>query len=953
MVAVLVTLCSFLAFGVTLACSVHYRRTEKADRAATPGWLKQTAYARALKHDLHPVLSLHTVLHTLRNRWSLAGATIPGPVAGDPFDMTQRFLVVLTAGMVSLGVTAAFGAPWRQESCLAPCSAQCYSVTLTDQTQIEWTIRSDRQEIYHRADMSFGDCDEECAPYTSVPVQLPPSIIVVAVICAQIACSILDSLFRWLSEPYLAYLAPEHVESVTVRACGWFRAWLPVAVTFDFCGMLAEEFRGVLYICWHRSAEKREHDYTKRAFDGKLAVSMPHGDEEYGKNGITGNHTYEVGIRKFHRRLYPSSWTAAALPYGFATVLATTSFGLAVAGSSAVGGGCEVWSTAWLECAATAAFVQLAIVDPAIAVIRMLAADILHVGRWKKVVPVVREFTTEEIQSLFEELDTNNSGALERDEVLELCKKLESGLLGVQFSEDDLEGAWVEMDADGKGDVSLGEFLAWWSDSGSGNLGAVGGAVTKVLDGSAVDPTGIGTVAVWHDRLEKALEEADSGRIMRLRVQVVGCAGLPPKDMLGRNDVFASLEMIGAFEVMEEPLKRTTTVHNGGSDPRWPSGYQTLAFDTLEVPHELEVVVFDEDVDSADDLIGAVTVSLPFPKGKPAYGDADHGIIYLQAWHALIDERGYPAGSILLKIHWAPKDLTTEKDAAAMEHEARELDAEEQGLHGGDKGQLLAIGYAMFDDKGGHEIEEWKQHEDQGITVGVRGHACDSVRKLVGNREALAFHMIQEVLNPFRTNRMNKKQRKRLNVVLTEFVEQQSEAAHRGSRDWLMSAASAHVKANAETDSEDSEEEEEAGGVPGSTGAGDEDGDEEESIRPRHRDRHHDHHGGASGQAAYMYGHAAHKAAAKKVREKPKEEPKAKPRPGTATRVRGMANAVQADESMHLVFREQAAAKLQLLKSLYDESLISAAIASARQEKVFQEMDKAGVSYAGLGHRYL
>ena len=786
--------------------------------------------------------------------------------------------------------------------------------------------------------MTFGDCDEECAPNTSVPVELPSSVVAGAVICAQMTCSVLSSLFRWLTEPYLAYLAPEHVESVTVRACGWLRNWLPVAATFDFCGMLTEELREVCRMCRHRKVAKRQHDYTKRAFAGKLAVSMEHGDEKYGKDGIHSD-TYAVGIRTFHRRLYPSSWKAAAIPYGLAAALATTSFGLAVAGSSALGGGCEVWSTAWLECAATAAVVQLVIVDPAIAIFRMLAADILHVGRWKKVVPDVREFTTEEIQSLFEELDTNNSGALERNEVLALCKKLESGLLGVQFSEDDLEGAWVEMDTDGKGDVSLGEFLAWWSDSGSGNLGAVGDAVTKVLDGSAVDPTGVGTVAVWQDRLEKALEEADAGRIMRLRVQVVGCAGLPPKDMLGRNDVFASLEMIGAFEVMEDPLKRTTTVHDGGSEPRWPAGGQTLVFDTLEVPRELEVVVFDEDVGSADDLIGAVTVSLE-GKGldKPAFGGEDHGKVYIEeAWHALKDERGYGSGSILLRIHWGAKDLTAEKDAAAMEHEARELDAEEQGLRDGDKGQLLAIGDALFDDKGEHEIEEWKQHADQGITLGIRGHACDSVRKLVGNREALAFHMVQEVLNPFRTNknRMNKKQRKRLNIVLTEFVERQSEAAHRGSRDWLINAASAHVKANAETDSEDSEDEEEeeeeedAGGVPGSTGAGD-DG-EEDSARPGHRDRHHGHH------------------IAKRTRDKPN----ARPRPRTARRVRDMANAVQADESLHLVFREQAAAKLQLLKSLYDESLISAAIASARQEKVFQEMEKAGVSYAGLGHRYL
>ena len=227
---------------------------------------------------------------------------------------------------------------------------------------------------------------------------------------------------------------------------------------------------------------------------------MPHGDEKYGKEGIQSD-TYQVGIRTFHKRLYPSSWAAAAIPYGVSAAVAMVCFGLAIAGSTAAGGGCEVWCKAWLRSAAAVALLQLVIVDPAIAIGRMLVADCLHVGRWKKVVPEVKQFTTEEISSLFEELDTNNSGVLERNEVLALCKKLESGLLGVQFSQDDLEGAWHEMDADGKGDVSLGEFLAWWNSSGSGNLGTVGSAVTKVLDGSAVDPTGLGTVAVWQSKL--------------------------------------------------------------------------------------------------------------------------------------------------------------------------------------------------------------------------------------------------------------------------------------------------------------------------------------------------------------------------------------------------------------------------------------------------------------------
>ena len=217
---------------------------------------------------------------------------------------------------------------------------------------------------------------------------------------------------------------------------------------------------------------------------------------------------------------------------------------------------------------------------------------------------------------------------------------------------------------------------------------------------------------------------------MRLRVQVVGCSDLPPKDIGGRNDVYASLEMIGAFELMEEPVKRTVTLHNSRSDPCWPAGGQTLVFDTLEIPRELEVVVYDEDVATADDLIGTATISLE-GKGlaKPSFGGEEHGKAYQETgWHALTDERGFAAGSVMLRIHWAARDLTAGKDAETMEKEYRELDATEQGLRDGDtvralyfplshsfshtnlkspraeQGALLAIGDAMFDDPGEHEV---------------------------------------------------------------------------------------------------------------------------------------------------------------------------------------------------------------------------------------------------------
>ena len=233
------------------------------------------------------------------------------------------------------------------------------------------------------------------------------------------------------------------------------------------------------------------------------------------------------------------------------------------------------------------------------------------------------------------------------------------------------------------------------------------------------------------------------------------------------------------------------------------------------------------------------------------------------------------------------------------------------------------------------------------MSVGVRGHACTSVRQLIGAREALAFGMMTEVLNPFRTNRLTKRQRKRLNVVLTEFIARQSEAAHTGARDWLISAATAHVAPASADDTDDTDSDFSDGGekLPGSSAGGSSaTGGDAVAGRPGHRDRTRlpPLSGGEAGQAAYRAGQGGRR-----------ELPPAKPRPGTARRVRDMANSVQVDQRMALVFREQAAAKLQLLRRLWEENLISNAIATARQSKILQELSTAGISPAGLGFRYI
>ena len=90
---------------------------------------------------------------------------------------------------------------------------------------------------------------------------------------------------------------------------------------------------------------------------------------------------------------------------------------------------------------------------------------------------------------LFEEMDVDNSGKLEANEVrphehllLDICWLVGSGLTvecvrvqvaelykkarGTKLSKAKLQAAMAEMDADGNGEVELSEFQEWWAANG-------------------------------------------------------------------------------------------------------------------------------------------------------------------------------------------------------------------------------------------------------------------------------------------------------------------------------------------------------------------------------------------------------------------------------------------------------------------------------------------------------
>lgn len=71
----------------------------------------------------------------------------------------------------------------------------------------------------------------------------------------------------------------------------------------------------------------------------------------------------------------------------------------------------------------------------------------------------------EKVKDLFDTLDGDDSGALSRDEVVELAKSLGANLLKHEVAE-----AMAEMDKDGSNEVDFMEFYSWWVGAENGVL---------------------------------------------------------------------------------------------------------------------------------------------------------------------------------------------------------------------------------------------------------------------------------------------------------------------------------------------------------------------------------------------------------------------------------------------------------------------------------------------------
>jgi hypothetical protein len=71
------------------------------------------------------------------------------------------------------------------------------------------------------------------------------------------------------------------------------------------------------------------------------------------------------------------------------------------------------------------------------------------------------------VKDRFDEVDADHSGALDREEIRDLCEQL----LEVEITEEQLSEGMAQMDGDGGGEVDFNEFYIWWDRCQDGLLG--------------------------------------------------------------------------------------------------------------------------------------------------------------------------------------------------------------------------------------------------------------------------------------------------------------------------------------------------------------------------------------------------------------------------------------------------------------------------------------------------
>jgi Ca2+-binding EF-hand superfamily protein len=172
-----------------------------------------------------------------------------------------------------------------------------------------------------------------------------------------------------------------------------------------------------------------------------------------------------------------------------------------------------------------------------------------------------------------------------------------------------------------------------------------GESINELADGSS-PLVKLGTFSVGL----KHLADDVGGAKWELACTIIECDGLSKADYFGANDVYVSLIVDASTGIQGEP-QRTTTVNGGGAAPVWRGGQgETLTWSLQRAPQSVAVHVFDEDVGSDDDLLGASMVPIISGGNESSHTN--------DSWYNLSDSAG--DGNARVRLRWTCRPVVVD-----------------------------------------------------------------------------------------------------------------------------------------------------------------------------------------------------------------------------------------------------------------------------------------------------
>lgn len=196
-------------------------------------------------------------------------------------------------------------------------------------------------------------------------------------------------------------------------------------------------------------------------------------------------------------------------------------------------------------------------------------------------------------QRMFKEIDADNSGHLDRGEILQLAKAMDADPDGDGggMGPEELESAMAELDPDGSGEITFEEFYVWWQRQEEGDPATGGdtgaGVFGKSLRGFGKKLSGA-RAAGGNDIGAKEREGT-------LRIRIISGRGIAQMDSVGGCDPYCTLAY-GNAAFKTKTRKNTLK----------PIFGEAFAFQVTDRDAPCVIQLFDNDPMDADDLIGQI-----------------------------------------------------------------------------------------------------------------------------------------------------------------------------------------------------------------------------------------------------------------------------------------------------------------------------------------------------------